>query len=507
MVGRVLVTVLTTMLCVLLFSVQTVMAQAAEKAEYTRYVNYPQVNYGYGAQAKRVKRGEYLVKIGDCAACHTSLEPGSKTFSGGLGIKTPFGTFYTPNITPDKATGIGSWTDEQFITTMHRGVAPGFRFLFPVFPYLYYSRVKKADLLAIKAYLFSLDPVHAPNKAHDVPFPLNVRFLQLGWRVLFFYFQNQGEYQDDPQQSAEWNRGAYLVQGLGHCGMCHTPLNFLGAPKSKYFLRGTLVDGYYAPDITADGIIKAATMEQVVTSLHTGNHFSGKGIIHGPMEEVEHNSLRYLKQADLQAIVTYLKGVHSAQLNKPASKQAGDHPGAATYANHCAVCHDTGAAGAPKLGDVEDWAPRIKQGETLLVQRAIDGYNAMPAKGNCMSCSDTEIKDVVQYMIEHAHGDGSSHDAGKGKPPAATSFERGKKIYQMHCATCHANGAAKTDDKTAWNKRLQQKGMQVLIHNVMHGVAGHPLRGQCKSCTDGDLVAAVKYMVKQSGAAGDYHLW
>ena len=199
---------------------------AAEKTEYTRYVAYPLIR----STDAQVKRGEYLVKVGDCASCHTDTAPGSKIFAGGLGIKTPFGIFYSPNITPDKATGLGNWSDEGFIHAMQSGVAPHWSYLFPVFPYPYFARVYREDLLAIKAYLDKVPAVNAPHKKNEVPFPFNQRFLQIGWRLLFFHFQNQGEYKANPIHTKAWNRGAYLVQGLGHCGMCHTPINTLGAP-------------------------------------------------------------------------------------------------------------------------------------------------------------------------------------------------------------------------------------------------------------------------------------
>ena len=478
---------------------------AAEKEEYTRYVKYPKPNYGTGEQAKRIKHGEYLVKIGDCAACHTGLEPGRATFSGGLGINTPFGKFYTPNITADKETGIGKWSDDDFVKTMHRGVAPGWKFLFPVFPYIYYARIKREDLLDIKAYLFGLKPVHAPKKDNDVPFPFNIRLLQLGWRTLFFYIQNKGEYKDDPSKSAEWNRGAYLVQGLGHCGMCHTPLNKLGAARTKYFLRGTMVDGYFAPDISGDGMVKDVSAKQIAETLHSGKHLSGGGHVHGPMEEVEHNSLRFVSKQDLKAMAVYLKSVHSAQLRKAAKHNDGDHPGKATYEDHCAVCHDTGAGGAPKLGDEAAWQPRIKLGLPALYKNAIHGINAMPPKGNCLSCSDEQIEEVVRYMVSEADGSGGHHVA-KGKPPEKTTIKRGEKIYKQHCQSCHKQEPLSLTDKQAWQPRLKL-GMPILMDRAVRGYGKHPARGGCKTCSDGDIIAATKYIAQQVKLKGDYRLW
>ena len=474
-------------------------AAAEEKIEYTRYVKYPVLNYNKLASADTVKRGEYLVKVGDCAACHTSLDKGAKTFAGGLGIKTPFGTFYTPNITADKATGIGKWSDDDFVNTMHKGVAPGWRHLYPVFPYVYYARIKREDLLAIKAYLFSVPSVHAPKKENDVGFPFNLRFLQIGWRLLFFHFQNPGVYKDNPAQSAEWNRGAYLVQGLGHCGMCHTPLNPLGAAKNKYFLRGGFVDGYYAADITGDAL-KESSIEEIVNVFAKGQHLGGSGEIHGPMEEVDHNSLRYLQRADMRAIAVYLKSVHSAKLASSTVSASGDDAAEQLYESKCAICHDTGAAGAPKLGDKAAWAPRIKLGVDVLHRNAIRGLNSMPPKGTCMSCSDAQIEAVVDYMVEQAeHSEGA---VVKGQPPRKTTIERGKKVYQQHCASCHDSGnAPRIGDKRVWQPLLAQ-GMPALMRHTLH--APHV---KCTSCSDGDVIAAIKYMAQQSKQTGDYRLW
>lgn len=194
-------------------------------------IPYPTINYPKDvAVRKLIKRGEYLSKAGDCIACHTDTKHQGRPFAGGLGIYTPFGSIYSPNITPDKTTGIGAWSDKDFIRAMHEGIAPNGSYYFPVFPFASFTKINTNDLLAIKAYLFSLTPVKKANQANEMMWPFNWRFLQLGWRILFF---RPGAYQTDHQQIESWNRGAYLVQGLGHCGMCHTPLNLLGAEKRK----------------------------------------------------------------------------------------------------------------------------------------------------------------------------------------------------------------------------------------------------------------------------------
>jgi mono/diheme cytochrome c family protein len=170
-----------------------------------------------------VAQGEYLARAGDCIACHTA--PEGKPFAGGLPMSTPFGTLYTSNITPDRETGIGTWTADQFYAMLHTGRFPDGGLLYPAMPFGSYTKVTRPDSDAIFAYLKTIPPVRQPNRPHDLTFPFNNRSLILGWRTLFF---KEGEYEPDPSQSAEWNRGAYLIEGLGHCGMCHTAINALG---------------------------------------------------------------------------------------------------------------------------------------------------------------------------------------------------------------------------------------------------------------------------------------
>ena len=167
--------------------------------------------------AALIAKGEYLARAGDCIACHTARE--GKIFAGGLPMKTPFGTLYTSNITPDPQTGIGTWTSDQFYQMMHNGRFPDGGLVYPAMPFASYTKVTREDSDAIYAYLRSIAPVKQINRPHDLKFPFNNRSLILGWRTLFF---KEGVYKPDPTKSAEWNRGAYLVEGLGHCGMCHT---------------------------------------------------------------------------------------------------------------------------------------------------------------------------------------------------------------------------------------------------------------------------------------------
>jgi mono/diheme cytochrome c family protein len=251
-----------------------------------------------------VARGEYLVHAGGCVSCHT--QPGGTKFAGGRALGTPFGTFYSPNITPDRETGIGKWNDADFERALREGISPSGAHYFPVFPYPSFTGITDDDALAIKAYLFALPPVHAPDREHDVWFPFSWRFLQVGWRLLFF---DEGPFKPDKRASAVYNRGAYLVTALAHCGECHTPRNFLGALDSDRALSGNPdgPDGQIVPNITPDPKtgIGDWDSDDIATLLKTGEtpeHAQAKGAMHEAVED----GLKYLTDDDRQAIATYL---------------------------------------------------------------------------------------------------------------------------------------------------------------------------------------------------------
>jgi mono/diheme cytochrome c family protein len=251
-----------------------------------------------------VQRGAYLVHAGGCVSCHT--EPGGAPFAGGRALGTPFGTFFSPNITPDAETGIGRWTDAQFQRALRQGRRPDGASYFPVFPYPSFTNITDADALAIKAYLFSLPPVRQENRAHDVAFPFSWRLLQTGWRLLFF---REGPFRADASRDAVYNRGAYLVTALGHCGECHTPRNVLGAMKPSLALAGTRdgPDGQAVPNITPDRTTGIGDWDgaDIVTLLKTGRT-PEQSAVKGAMREVVQDGLKMLSDADLQAIAVYL---------------------------------------------------------------------------------------------------------------------------------------------------------------------------------------------------------
>ncbi len=249
-------------------------------------------------------RGEYLVRAGGCFSCHTA--PGGAPLAGGRALATPFGTFYSPNITPDPETGIGRWTDVQFLRALREGVRPDGANYFPVFPYPSFTGITDNDALAIKVYLFSRPPVRQGNRPHDVAFPFSWRFLQTGWKWLFF---RPGPFQPAPERSAAYNRGAYLVTALAHCGECHTPRNFFGAVRTGQRLSGTDdgPDGQLVPNITPDpgtGIGKWEK-DDVVELLRTGAT-PEQSKVKGAMRETVQDGLKYLSDADLEAIADYL---------------------------------------------------------------------------------------------------------------------------------------------------------------------------------------------------------
>lgn len=467
-----------------------------------KYPNYPVIHYGTGPQAELIKKGEYLAQAGDCIACHT--KPGGLPYAGGLPINTPFGIIFSPNITSDKKYGIGNWTLKHFIKAMREGVSPDGSNYFPVFPYSYFNRMNDSDLAALKAYFDAVPPVPLPNKGVDMPPPFSWRFLQFFWKLMFFDFQ-KGAYKPDPNQSPQWNRGAYLVQGLGHCGMCHTPLNPLGAPREQYALTGGFGSGSYAPNISFSRLVNVSISE--VVNVFLNNKLIQGGLIVGPMAEVVHDSLEYLSQEDLEAIATYLKGVRS-QLPPAKESKITSKTGQKIYDRYCTGCHGIGAGGAPKMGEAADWAAKIKHGMPTLYKNAIIGIGSMPPRGTCATCSDAEIKAAVDYIIKNSSQITPTVTVKTTGIPKPT-LQLGKKVYTEVCSICHAEGklgAPKLGDKEIWSPIIK-KNMDVLILHTIKGYKGMPPRGACYNCSDTDLISAVIYMVNQSQTNGNYTLW
>jgi mono/diheme cytochrome c family protein len=256
-----------------------------------------------------VARGEYLVNAANCIGCHTDKQHGGALLAGGKAVETPFGAYYSRNITPDPVDGIGAWSEADFLRALRRGISPSGAHYFPAFPFPSFTRMTDSDIMDIRAYLVAQPPQPTKNRPHDVGFPFDVRLTMVPWRMLFF---TAGSFQPDPNRDATWNRGAYLVTAVAHCGECHTPRNFLGAVEDdRSFGGGTLAGPgvKHAPNITpdpADGIGKWS-VDDIVTVLKTGL-IPGGDFVGAPMSEVAAETAK-LTDADRQAIAVYLKSV------------------------------------------------------------------------------------------------------------------------------------------------------------------------------------------------------
>jgi mono/diheme cytochrome c family protein len=352
----------------------------------------------------KIERGRELVNAGDCVACHTV--DGGKPFAGGRAIQTPFGIIFSPNITPDRTTGIGAWSDEDFYRAMHNGVRADGARLYPAFPYPYFTKLTHDDVMAMRAYLNTLPPVKSTRRAAELPFPLDQRVVMRGWNLLFF---DAGTYKPNPNKSAEWNRGAYLVEGAGHCGGCHTPKNGLGADESGSALLGGLTQNWFAPKIAGnmhDGT-GAWSVDDIVEYLKTGrNKHSGAA---GLMAEVVQDSTSKLPDSDLRAIATYIKGVDGGKTPTPSKPDSNVMAaGKAIFADSCSGCHQADGKGVPRMFPPLAHDANVQQRDPTTVIRVIlEGARtaptdkaptpfAMPAYG--WKLSDAQIAAVATYV-------------------------------------------------------------------------------------------------------------
>jgi mono/diheme cytochrome c family protein len=364
------------------------------------------------AHASLVARGEYLTRAADCTACHTAK--GGTPYAGGLAINLPFGTIYSPNITPDKATGIGGWSDKQFIDAVRRGIGAKGEHLYPAMSYTSYAYMTDADVLAMKAYLFSLTPVNAPNKPLTFGFPFNQRWIMGIWDA---FFAPSGPFEPRPAQSPEWNRGAYVAEALAHCGECHTPRNLAFALNNRSKFGGAITAGWRAYNISGDGPTgvgawSAAELERYIAS----GHSEGRGTASGPMGEAVEASFRYLTPGDVHAVVTYLRSVPGVSSDLPATL-AGPAPashreppgldprGKMIFAGSCASCHSwTGKSAI--WGEATLTGARAVNDPTAtnVAQIVIEGAEHRTANGRVFmpsfgaSFSDEEVAAVANYV-------------------------------------------------------------------------------------------------------------
>ena len=363
----------------------------------------------FAATSQQVEQGAYLARAGNCAACHTAR--GGAVYAGGVGIATPFGTVYSSNLTPDAATGLGNWSPADFWRAMHQGRSRDGHWLYPAFPYTSYTLIRREDSDALFAYLRTLAPVTQPNQAHALAFPWRSQTALAVWRVLFF---KPAGFEPDPARTLQWNRGAYLVQGLGHCAACHAPRNLLGATHEANAFRGGVIpmQHWYAPSLvdTREAGVQPDDIAQTVQLLKTGIA-AGRSAM-GPMAEVVVRSTQHLTDVDLQAMAVYLADLASASAPAPVLRAA-DRPtpsvtGEKIYTRHCAQCHGErgeGAAGAyaPLAGN-----RAVTMGHSAnLVQAVLKGGFPPATVGNPrpygmppfrQTLDDAEVAEVLSYI-------------------------------------------------------------------------------------------------------------
>jgi len=310
------------------------------------------------SSSANIERGKYLALAGNCASCHTTAS--GEFMAGGLAFETSFGTIYSTNITPDAATGIGDWTATDFLNSMRHGVRPGGEHLYPVFPYTAFTKVTDEDIAAIFAYLQSIPAVLQAAPENDIAFPFNMRSLMAIWKTLFF---DAGAYVADESRPADWNRGAYVVEALAHCGACHSPRNYLGAEQAGMAMRGGVyadkvpngtVRPWSAPNLTgAPNGLGMWAHEEVAAYLKNGINSYVETF--GPMNEVIINSTRHLSDDDVSSMAVYLKSLPASETDRgTVAKDKVLGMGRTLYNLHCGTCHlPTGLGGeesAPRLG-------------------------------------------------------------------------------------------------------------------------------------------------------------
>lgn len=380
------------------------------------------------SEASLIERGEYLARAADCQACHTA--PGGVPFAGGLAFKTQFGTMYSPNITADKETGIGAWSDAAFMKALREGVDDEGVHLYPAMPYASYTYMTDVDVLAIKAYLFSLAPVSNVPPANDLGFPFNQRGLMAIWSLLY---NPNHRFEPNSAESDEWNRGAYLAEALAHCGDCHTPRNKLQALDNRRKYAGTQVQGWMAYNITSDETAGVgAWSNEALNKYLAAGYAEGHGAAAGPMAEAVDLSLSKLDPADIAAITTYLRSVPAKrgrglpapkQEPAPASHKMGvaetiDPLGKKIYEGACASCHGWDGAGALNAYATLTGARSVNDPSAVnLVQVVISGVKRgtpddltfMPSFGGAYS--DTEIAALANYVTARFGGEPSKLSA------------------------------------------------------------------------------------------------
>jgi mono/diheme cytochrome c family protein len=394
-----------------------------------------------------VKRGRELAAIGNCSDCHTVR--GAKALAGGLPVPTPFGTIYSSNITPDVETGIGRWPEAAFRRAMRSGVDRDGRHLYPTFPYDHFINVSDEDDRALYAYLMTRQPVHAPARANEVPFPLDQRFMIAGWKLLFLH---RGTWQPDATQSAAWNRGAYLVEGLAHCGACHTPRNALGAERKSAQFAGGDVDNWHAYAINGQSPSPVPwDADALFGYLRIGWH-PDHGVARGPMAQVVSN-LSSIPESDVRAIATYMAGVFGmptpdrkrrgdealAQARSPSTQDDDATTGAAIYAAACAGCHESsrpppyGGINLRLSTGISSPDPRNAANTILSGLRQVQGERSPIMPGFAASMDDRQIAALLNYLRARF----SNQPAWTGVEKTIEDARRGQALFLQTSADPH----------------------------------------------------------------------
>jgi mono/diheme cytochrome c family protein len=364
------------------------------------------------ANADLVTRGQYLARAADCSACHTTAK--GQAYSGGLGFVLPFGIIYSTNITPDKETGIGNYTDADFVRVMHRGVAPGGKRLYPAMPYPSYTQMTDADALAIKAYLFSLPVVKVVQPPNTLVFPFNQRWLMAVWSTAF---SRDKRFALNSERSALWNRGAYLAEAMAHCGECHTPRTLAFSLDNRRKFAGAKQAGWRAFNITSDNRTGVGewSSEQIALYISSG-HADGRGTAAGPMGEAVDQSLRYLTKGDVEALVAYVrtvppvtsrdlpavKDLAAPNLHSEGLAAAFDPRGKEIFEGACAGCHGwSGVSPVLKVATLIGARTINDPSAVNVVQVVLAGAKRsgvyMPGFG--AAYSDIEVAAVANYVV------------------------------------------------------------------------------------------------------------
>jgi len=373
--------------------------------------NVPEPLIAVAASPALVERGAYLARAGNCMACHSAR--GGVPYAGGRAITTPFGAVFSSNITPDRQTGLGNWSASDFWRALHHGQSRDGRLLYPAFPYTNYTEVSRADSDALHAFLMQLPPAVQPATAHTLRWPFNTQAALTVWRALYF---SPGGYEPDTQQTTEWNRGAYLVRGLGHCSACHSTRNALGANNTPLDLAGGLIpmQNWYAPSLTSAleaGVADWSTPD-IVALFKTG--VSARGSVLGPMAEVVLHSTQHLSDADLGAMAVFLKSLPPVAVRgAPAAAGASASSpvfsaGAKLYEKNCAQCHGEQGQGVPGAYPPLAGNRAVTMASSAnLVQVVLNGGYAPATAGNprpygmppfVLVLNDSELAALLTYL-------------------------------------------------------------------------------------------------------------